>query len=151
MLKFECLLNDENDKLYISQKLNNGDFDYRMAIKTFELPDSNDVCVEILSVSNDEYEANNDDLNEGLNDNLRRDISFYSKEDIEILKCEVLISWGETATLDYKIVDAELLEQTFQEQIKYAEFCKTMFGFFMDKPQNGVGKNGWDFIRGQVV
>lgn len=42
---------------------------------------------------------------------------------------------------------SKLLKET-REQAKQIEF---LFGFYMDKRLNGLGSNGWDFIKGDVM
>ena len=42
------------------------------------------------------------------------------------------------------------LKKLIKEAHKQADISSFFFGFMMDKPENAIGSNGWDFIKGDI-
>lgn len=146
MIRYSFLIGDVNWKKYggkfISNRLNNGDWDYYLVIEVINLHD--EYCVTVSAVSPQAAGK----------DNLDRALGFcgFSDEDLKAFgnnhryQVEALSYYGIAATLwqesgnnIHKLLKAARLE---------SRKIETLFGFYMDKRQNMIGNTGWDFIEG---
>jgi hypothetical protein len=154
--RFKFLTGDINWQQYggtwLSQKLNNGEFDYWLAIRvinwedsTGEKPDGNTYNVELLSVSPSEAGP----------ENLKRAFECIGQEnsdesilDNPVCQCDALLSYGVYAHL--WSADGKNINKLMREVRKQALVATSLYGFYMDRAQNRIGDNGWDFQRGQI-
>ena len=154
--RFKFLTGDINWQEYggtwLSQKLNNGEFDYWLAIRvinwedaTGEKPDGNTYNVELLSVSPSEAGP----------DNLKSAFAYIGQESADkdvlenpICQCDALLSYGVYAHL--WSADGQNINKMMREARNQAFLAQGLYGFYMDKQQNRIGDSGWDFQRGQI-
>lgn len=163
-MKFEFLIGDVNWESYggtwISDKLNNGDFDYWLVIEFINMLDATgdpDLMVCINAVSPSEAQGE-----------LANALSGYGDELIEqaeadpILQVEALHYYGVYAQLWTKTVPLtedqadnedydDLAESLVKEARQVATVCAEMFGFFMDQQMNRLGATGWEVIGGDLM
>ena len=138
---------------FISKKLNNGEFDYWLAIRVTNYIDAVGereakehgavYNVELVSVSISEAQGEiqhalvccgYDTLDpEELTDNHRLD---------------ALLSYGTYAVLWTK--DGNNIKKLMQEARKEGQLAEFLYGFYMDRQQNAVGATGWDLQRGNI-
>jgi hypothetical protein len=62
---------------------------------------------------------------------------------------ELLVSYGVYATLKTRY--GSNYSKMFKEARKEAICAAGLYGFYMDKRQNRIGSDGWDFQRGNVL
>ena len=142
------------EREWISEKQNNGDFDYYLIVEITdmieeagsEFSDGREYMAEVSAVS--PQEAGEEEVRRAL------ECAGYDTEDknadviSEEMKSEVLHNYGCKATLWYEYgSDEEQLLIAASEQVRVIPI---MFGFLMDKPQNAIGSTGWDFLRGDI-
>lgn len=129
-------------ELHQSKVYNNGNFDYRLI---YEIINYEPACgekgfnVAVYAVKTTKYTSK--ELLQKV-----RDCSGVDKVTIEDI-----FDYGLCARLDdmaaTSIEDArEKLNLLMSQEWGYT----SLFGFYMDKPQNMVGNNGWDFINGKI-
>lgn len=151
-MKLHWLSGDVNFKKYggrwISKKLNNGEFDYWLVIELNNLVEQTGTthanfkymtmtgAVAPMQITNKKL----------LNDLIRSHGSFSMP--IEGLVDETF-SYGAYAHLTelYGNNATNLLKETR----KQLDIIELLFGFYMDKQQNGLGATGWDLIKGEVI
>jgi hypothetical protein len=147
-LKFKTLTDWDSEKIMISKKLNNGDWDYYLAIKIMyldsymtesEVRNVGKYSVELLAVS--PAAAGSDNVNKALD-------GYDGIKITELVKCEALIQYGISACL-FDATGNDLNELK-AEAFKQADIIPSMFGFYMDRPLNAIGNDGWDFISGNI-
>ena len=66
----------------------------------------------------------------------------------EDLKAQLLIEYGAHAILWQMQGDDS--DKLLVEASGQTILADSLFGFFMDKPQNRIGDTGWDFIKGEL-
>lgn len=154
-LNFKFLTGDINYLEYggkfVSKKLNNGDFDYWLVIELInyeqhlsksEMENQDKYCVQISSVSPDQ--AGPDHIKSAFDC-----IVFQSVNAItDIDKVLALSEYGVSAVVWSKTGNngLELLQEAKKESI----VVSGLFGFYMDKPENRLGNDGWNFIKGDI-
>lgn len=151
-MKFKFLAGDVNWKQYggkfISKRLNNGDFNYYLVMDVLNMHDATGdedqpkYNVSIQAVSPES--VNPDKLQSILSDTGMRDL--YDNPEFQ---AEVLSEYGIFALLWQK--DGDNLNSLMWEARREADLIESLFGFYMDKPENRIGQNGWQLIRGQDV
>jgi hypothetical protein len=157
MIKYKFLTGDVNWKTYggkfVSQKLNNGDFDYWLVLEVLNMPeatgddDQPTYLVQVSAVSPDEAKE----------ENLARAFQCcgFSDEDTEkyknndLIKVEVLSDYGVSAPLWN--ASGNNIKKLLKEAHEQSQAINGLFGFFMDTPKNMVGSTGWDLIAGNLV
>ena len=151
----ECnivLTDGEYEKILVSKIWNNGDWPLRLVMKTTyleeylseeDLKETGKYEVSILAVS--PRAAGRVNVKKAI------DSMGLDDEDIKripMVQYEALLDYGVFATLWHNNGDnQEELENEAKEQLK---IISIMFGFYMDRPENMIGNDGWDFIRGQI-
>jgi hypothetical protein len=151
----ECdivLTDNEYEKIMVSKIWNNGNWPLRFAIKTMfldqylseeDVKESGLYEVSILAVS--PVAAGRKNVSEAVGS---CGLADYDIKKYPLLNYEALIDYGIFATLWHKAGDN--LEELTAEANKELEIISIMFGFYMDRPENMIGNDGWDFIRGQI-
>lgn len=149
MTKFNVLTEDK----WVSQKLNNGEFDYWLVL---ELINIDDACgrdnegqskynVSLSCVSPGEAGQKNID---------KARQSYYGWEDgtntlSDLELVEMLHSYGVSARLwQSNGNNARKLLKEAKQQAKQTEF---LFGFAMDRAVNRIGTTGWEALRGDIT
>jgi hypothetical protein len=160
--EFEFLVGDINWRdfwgKWISQKYNNGDWDYWIVIEinnVEELGRESD-CTHIVFVSSVSPEAagkKNIEMALGccgidLEKHLDEDRNVILDQISDEMIVEALHTYGISALLwSDEGNDPDELLQAAKEQ---ATAASSLFGFYMDGPKNRLGHTGWDFIRGDL-
>ena len=146
-MRFKILDDNDSEQTYVSKKLNNGDFDYYLVIQVLNMPEYvGDECpyrwsVSLLSVS----------PSEAGEEHLKRAFESMCMEDsphTELTKVSALVSYGVYAQLWTD--GGNNLREQLKEARKQASASSVLFGFMMDKAENRIGSNGWDFIKGDI-
>lgn len=155
-MKFKMLCGDINWQTYggrfVSKRLNNGDWDYWLVINVINWEESLSTReyeelgfkynVEIQAVSIEAAGENGVDSALGC-------CGFPDDMEItDLLKVEALSEYGTFATLWNK--NGNNIEVLMKEARKEAQLIESLFGFYMDKAENRIGNDGWDFISGNV-
>ena len=160
MLQFRFLTGDINWLAYggtwISKKLNNGEFDYYLAIRftnwledTGEtLPDGERYHVELLSVS--PSEAGEESLArafaccgmDGEDENSQR------IRKMPLAQVDALLSYGIYAHL--KEFQGNNSRKLLRAARAEAQTANMLYGFYMDRIQNRIGDTGWEFQQGKL-
>lgn len=157
--RFRFLSGDNDWRSYggksISQRFNNGEFDYWLVLELINLYDAcgeheakemgGQYCVELSVVSptqthdTGQYEAAIESC--GIQD--LRDLT--DEREVEILH-----SYGTKAVIYSGIGNnySRLLKEARHEAYSTVNF---MFGSRMDQPQNAIGATGWDFVKGDIL
>jgi len=131
---------------FISKKFNNGDFDYYLVL--------NFVNTEGLEEISSKY-------------HLSLDIVAPTEfEDLNgAMSCVCFSEWGDEnnpihlvdAIHDYSggvtawWLEGDNYKELFKEAHKQAMTINGLFGFVMDRAQNRIGSDGWDFIKGDIM
>ena len=151
--RFKFLTGDVNwhdyGGIFLSQKQNNGDFDFWYAIRAenwIDLVGEREApatyCVSLLSVSIEE--AGEDNLQQAL-----RFCGLEEEEDItDEMKIEALLAYGVFARLWEG--NGNNINKLMREARRQSMLASTIYGFFMDRQQNAIGNTGWDFQRGDI-
>lgn len=149
-MRFKFLSGDLNWSSYggkfISKKLNNGDFDYWQVIEVINM---NEVehnppfkyMVTLYAVS----------PSEAGEENIKRALDCCGIEEDNPSSgtlVEALSDYGVSAQLWND--GGNNLKELLKEAHKQASVSETLFGFYMDKPENRMGSTGWDFIKGDI-
>ena len=66
----------------------------------------------------------------------------------EVQKVEMLHSYGIMAHLWQ--ANGNNIKKLLQAAKKEAQLCEMLFGFYMDKAQNRCGSTGWEFLRNDI-
>lgn len=148
MIKTTVLYDFGSEKTYLTKTFNNGDFDYKLAIKVINLKEYDDnfkvnYQVEILAVS--PQGATEKNLKQAI------DSMGMDEEDLKNLKdfeYEALITYGVYATL--QVYNGNNLSELMKDARKELNVINMLFGFYMDKTCNALGSTGWDFITGEI-
>lgn len=154
--RFKFLTGDINWLQYggkwISQKLNNGDWDYFLVLElinwhdTTGEKDKEKYLVQLFAVS--PQAAGEKNLNKAFEccgvekDNPARQS--------ELAQVECLQSYGVTTPVGTQWTGNnayKLLKLAKKESIA----VQGLFGFYMDTPKNRIGSTGWDLIKGDIL
>lgn len=151
-MKFNQLSGDVNWQQYggkfVSKRLSNGDFNYWLVMDVVNMHDATEdesqdkYNVSILAVSPEQAEES------GINSAL----SCCGIEDgnpSELLKVEALVDYGIFAMLWNE--SSNNITSLMKKAHKEAQLINGLFGFYMDKPENRIGQNGWELIAGQSI
>lgn len=139
---------------WISERLNNGEFDYWMIIDAKYLPEwvgerearqmggNHAVSLSVVSPS----EAGKKNLEAAVESMGMTWVEAKKLSDEE--KAGILADYGVQATMFQKTGNnaRKLLKEAREE----AQKVEGLFGFYMDRPQNRIGNTGWDFIKGRI-
>jgi len=141
----------DSEKVSVSRQWNNGDWNLRLAMKVVymeeylpedEVEEYGKYEVSILAVS---PEAAKDQLQRAL-DSMGMDDE--DLRNIPLLEYESLLQYGIYATLWHKA--GNNIKKLITEANKELPIIQMMFGFYMDRYQNRIGNDGWDFISGNI-
>lgn len=130
----------------VSKKLNNGDFDYWLVIDFVNMIEAvgekdatEKYMVSLQAVS--PQEAGKEHVKSAI-----ESLGFTPKTNLD--KVLALSEYGVYSILWSK--SGNNYKQLLREAHKEAENSTILFGFYMDKQQNRIGNDGWDFIRGDI-
>lgn len=143
MVRFKFLSGDMDWKTYggkfVSNRLNNGEFDYWLVINVINCLDS----VEIQAVSPDSVSREDKD----------RAISSCGWDSLDesnpLDMVQVLSEHGIFAQLWES--SGNNIAKLMQAARREAQLIEMLFGFYMDRPENQIGQDGWGLIRGESV
>ena len=147
-MKFEAIntFKEFGKELYQSEVLNNGDFDYRIYIESLDLEEyTGDVgftlnvkVAKTLNFITDEQKLNIADT--------------HCLEVTQITDANIL-EYGLCASIDgvkdiipTETEAIELINQFIKDADKYSG----LIGFYLDRQQNRIGNDGWDFLDGNI-
>jgi len=155
MVRFNELFKTEDHAKWISQKLNNGEFDYWLVVDTKYLPawmgegearrlGKHVVTISVVAPSEagDEHLAAAVEFRGWIEQG--RSIKELSDEE----KVELLDEYGTRAVVWESI--GNNLRKLLREAKEEAQKVEGLFGFYMDRAQNRMGNTGWDFIKGDI-
>ena len=150
MIRFKFLTGDVDWQTYggqfISQKLNNGDFDYWLVLNFINMheatgdEETDKYHVTILAVSPELNIQEADALIEDYGVNLPI---------TDEMRVGALANYVIAAHL--KGFSGNNYSSLMKEAKKEAQVIPLLFGFYMDRPQNAIGSTGWDCIRGDIM
>lgn len=159
-MKFEKIHTD----LWISERLNNGTFDYYVAISIVQTDGRNEngEWIEVLNCSASivaPSQAREETLDSALQSSgltlkdvggkpNRKNAKFW----VEILAEHASASFfEEIREVDFEESITDVEKELLDKAIKEAELKAGMlFGFTMDQPKNAFRATGWDLIKGNV-
>ena len=159
-MKFKMLSGDVNWSVYggkfVSKRLNNGNWDYWLVINVINWEESLNTRefeelgykynVEIQAVSIEA--AGEKNLDSALSCCGFSDDQMNVAEQSDLLKVESLSDYGVFATLWNK--NGNNIETLMKDAHKEANLINMLFGFYMDREENRIGNDGWDFISGNI-
>lgn len=149
-MKLKTFRDNDYDNTFISKRLNNGDWDYWLLIRLQylegylpedEVKTIGKYSVDAIALSIEAAQEHVEQAIEcmGFRDNI---------EITEEIKIESLLDYGIYATLWSKTGNNKnLLLKQAREEIQKISF---LFGFYMDRLENMIGNDGWDFISGNI-
>lgn len=155
-MKFNKLSGDVNYQVYggkfVSKRLNNSEFDYWLVmdvINMHEATGETDIPkynVSIQAVSPEQAKGHIDSAfsSAGFSD---EQLAQYEND--SLIQVEVLSEYGIFAQLWNE--NGDNLNKLMQQAHKQAQLIEMLFGFYMDRIENGLGQNGWQLIRGQDI
>lgn len=152
MLKLKKLYDFETEKTYISKNLNNGDWSYRLVIKVLDLKAYDSTFpetwnVSILAVSPEAVGA--DKVNQAIDSLGMPEEDIESYKNFPLFEFESLVQYGIYAQLWQE--SGNNLNQIMKQTHKELDLINMFFGFYMDRPENGIGQDGWSLIAGQDI
>jgi len=157
MIKFHFLTGDINWQIYggkfISKKFNNGDFDYWLVLDVVNMQeatgkeDQPKYYINIQAVS--PQAAGKKGIDAAFSSAGFSDDDLTERENDVICQVEELSNYGIFACLWQK--EGDNLKKLLQEAHKEAQLINMLFGFYMDRPENGIGQDGWSLISGQDI
>ena len=155
-MKFKFLTGDINWETFggsfISKKLNNGDWDYWLVLEFTNLEESlgqkmwHKYTVEIKAVSPEA--AGMDNLNKAFECIGMDGEEFLEMKTQDRYQVEALHEYGISATLFYK--EGNNIKKLMKEAHEEADKIEYLFDFYMDREENRIGNNGWQFISGNL-
>jgi len=149
MVEFQNL---DGEKL-VSNKQNNGDFDYYLVIETVNMQDATGekapdkkYCVILSAISPDQVEDKVIQRAFECSGFLPKDIKRLKKrKDFDITRIVVLYDYaGGVPCWQASGADDEKLVNSAKEQ---AQCVVGLFGFYMDKIVNRIGETGWERLK----
>jgi hypothetical protein len=156
-LKFKFLTGDVNWQEYggkfVSKRLNNGDWDYWLVLTVTNMwdatgeDDQDKYHVQIEAVS--PMAAGKENVDKaisswGMSD---EDIAKYEKN--PLFHVEALSEYGIFAMLWQ--ASGNNINALLKDARKEADLITMLFGFYMDRSENGIGQDGWSLISGQDI
>lgn len=155
-MQFKFLTSDVNWQKYggkfVSKKQNNGDFDYWLVLTVTNMWDAtgdeeqDKYHVQIEAVSPEQAKEH---LNKAFSSMGFSDEQLAQYENDPIIQVETLSEYGIFACLWQK--SGNNLNDLMKQARKESDLINMLFGFYMDRPENGIGQDGWQLIRGQDV
>ena len=151
-MKTRTLYDFGSEAVYISKNLHNGDWNYRLAIRVLCLSEYDSECpdkwnVTILAASPEA--AGTENLNRAIASLGMSEDDLKSYKTLPLFQYEALISYGIFACLwDKSGNNLKKLMRGARDELKLIEL---LFGFYMDRPENRIGQNGWNLISGQDI
>lgn len=155
-MRFKFLVGDVNWKDYggkfISPKLHNGDWPYYLILDVTNWHEATGdeeqpkYCVSIIAVS---PEAAGPENVEKALDSCGIDPDIFPEKLAEELKAEALATYGIFACLWQR--QSNNINTLLKEARREANLITSLFGFYMDRPENRIGQDGWSLIRGQDI
>lgn len=154
MPRFKTFMSmDDYQGQWVSQRLNNGDFDYWMVIDAKYLPEwageeaaremggNHLVSLMVASPS----EAGKKNLKAAAESQGREEyLDRMTDED----KAVMLTEYGTAATVWHET--GNNLRNLLKKAKEEAQKVEGLFGFYMDRQLNRMGNTGWDFIKGEI-
>lgn len=140
----KIIKDDSYERVWQSEKLNNGDFDYYFHIEMKDLEQytgDKGYSVIIYASKDTAY------LEERQIKNIADTYCISSEEITPYEICEYGFSANLGAEGANTKREALKLVKAFIKQLPLYEM---LFGFYMDRHQNSIGNTGWDFISGQI-
>ena len=148
-MKFREMYFNKNDGgKFISNKLNNGDFDYWLVLEVINMheatgeEDMPKYNVSILAVS--PQQAGKEAVERSLTS---CGISDYGKD--EVYQVEALSDYGIYAQLWNQ--SSNNINALLKDARREAQLVNMLFGFYMDQLENRAGSTGWDLIAGNLT
>jgi hypothetical protein len=147
-MKFKLVREEGDDKVWISEKLSNGDWPYRLLIKLEDTRHWGDgptyhYHVSILAVSPKAAEKRLPDVARFLG------MKWDEFQSLDLLHQSVaLMDFGTYACLFQDMGDDEKKLVQFAKQ--KANLCYMKFGDYINRPQNAIGDTGFDWIKGET-
>jgi hypothetical protein len=152
-MKFKTLYNDGNRGKYISKKLNNTEFDYWLILDVIDMDsatgeeggDKYNVAIQAVSPQ----QAGQKNVDSALS------ACGFSDEQLErygndpVVQAKALSDYGIFAQLWQ--ISGNNLSELLKQARKEAVLIELLFGFYMDRPENRIGQNGWQLIQGQDI
>lgn len=126
-------VNNVDGEMYISERLNNSEFDYWIVFR--REPDDDTLYLSAVAPSL---------IDKDLLAKFRAD----NNNDDEAVAIDVA-SYGIVAQIGWCSGDDADAVLRYAQQV--ASAVSALFGFVMDAPQNQVGSTGWDFLAGDVM
>jgi hypothetical protein len=155
MFKFKMLSGDTDWKRYgakfVSKRLNNGDFDYWIVLEVTNMheatgdEDQEKYYVTLTAVSPESVSQKN--IDSALSCCGFSDDQMESLDQNPLLLVEALSDYGIFAVLWQGT--GNNIRQLMKTAHEEAFFSSRFFGFYMDRPMNGIGQTGWDLIAGK--
>lgn len=133
---------------FISPKQNNGNFDYALVLNIINMHeatgemDADKYNVSISAVAPSEVPKETQDRS------LEDDSTPFNELSWE-MQIELLSEYGVSSSL--WTASGNNYKKLMKEARIEADTITMMFGFYMDRIQNGIGSNGWDFIKGDTL
>lgn len=154
MVRFKLASGSDDQGVWVSQKLNNGEFNYWMVIDAKYLP--------AWAGESEAREMGGNHLvtllvvapSEAGKENLKSAAESWGIEPEEFktlhpeTKVELLAAYGVAATMWHET--GNNLRKLLKAAREEAQKVEGLFGFYMDRPQNRIGNTGWDFIKGRI-
>lgn len=140
----ENLINQKEDSC-ISLVFNNSEFDYQFLVKKIDLMEA---CGENGTLVTFEVSKTPKFTSiEKLND-IKKCFGF---ESIEEIVTEDICEYGLCVPIESKTCYSEKeIEDTINAFSEQIPTINMMFSFYMDKPVNRIGNNGWDLLDGNI-
>jgi hypothetical protein len=154
-MKTTILEDGDYQKVLISEVWNNGNFNLRFAVKTMyleeylsesELATTGKYEVSILAVSPQAAKKNIKKAYDSMGMD-EEDLKTYKKN--RLFPYQALLEYGIYATLWTKSGNDQ--DELEAEATKQLDIIHMLFGFYMDKSENQIGSDGWDFIKGDIL
>lgn len=153
MVRFHFLTGDVNWQKYggkfVSNRLNNGDFNYWLVLDVINMPeetgDDNQPTYNVSLLAVSPESAGIETVNKALE-------SAGLPDGLEVtpeIAVEVLCDYGTYAQL--KTFNGNNIRALLAQAKHEAQLADSLFGFYMDAPENRIGSSGWDMIAGNVL
>lgn len=145
-VRFTPFLGECESKEWISQKLNNGEFDYWLVLQVISLDRENEkfkaAQISVVAPSQLREERLNSLQN-------RMGVEPSKWEDTpDKYKVGDTFEYGCHAPVWHASGKAEM--EMMVEGVKIAQTIPHFFGVYMDRQVNGMGARGWDLIKGDL-
>lgn len=157
-MELEFLTGDVNWEEYggkfVSEKFNNGSFDYWIVVDFTNLEDAMGYEAEDKYLISVDVVSFNLKTKEGKKAMSEASGSYgYSEEDTknitDLMRVEALHGYGTSARMWSD--QGSDIKELFKEAKEECEKVNMLFGFYMDRQQNALGATGWDFIKGKII